>query len=174
MNTEIEKLADRMVRDGQKTLSYFRELSPEEWSAQVYRTGSQWTIRDILAHFVSAEKSFHRLVDDVVSGGPGAPRDLDIVEFNEEEVPKLDNLGPEKLLASFEEARERTAHRTRSLAPEDLAKVGYHPWFGAVEVRQMLKLVYRHNMIHLRDIRKALRTGAPVPHQEISPPSSTG
>ncbi len=35
----------------------------------------------------------------------------------------------------------------------------------------MLKLIYRHNMIHLRDLRKALATGDPVPHLDVSPPS---
>jgi hypothetical protein len=33
----------------------------------------------------------------------------------------------------------------------------------------MLKLVYRHNMLHERDVRKALETGQPVPHVDAQP-----
>jgi hypothetical protein len=36
----------------------------------------------------------------------------------------------------------------------------------------MAKLVDRHNMIHLRDIRNAVKAHAPVAHLEITPPSS--
>jgi hypothetical protein len=36
----------------------------------------------------------------------------------------------------------------------------------------MLKLVYRHTMLHLRDVRKALETGLPVPHLDVTPPSA--
>jgi hypothetical protein len=58
------------------------------------------------------------------------------------------------------------------LDPAALGSRGYHPWFGEVEIRDMLKLVYRHNMIHLRDVRSALKSGGPTPHKDIKPPSA--
>jgi len=36
----------------------------------------------------------------------------------------------------------------------------------------MLKLIYRHNIIHLRDIRRALKTRQPVPHLDVTPPAA--
>lgn len=173
MSEEIEHLARRMTQDGQKTLGYFQELDPADWKVQVYTTGSEWTVREILAHFVSAERGFKELVEDVVAGGDGAPRDTDIVEYNEREVPKLDPLSIADLLQAFEKARSELVELTQGLDAADLDKSGYHPWFGEVEVRSMLKLVYRHNMIHLRDVRKALRQRGPVPHKDIEPPSAS-
>lgn len=173
MATELDHLSQRMTKDGEKTVRYFRDLDSDQWQIQVYTTGSQWTVRDILAHFVSAERSFKRLVEDVSAGGSGAPRDLDIDEFNEREVPKLDGLSPQDLLEAYAQARTQSVRLTQSLKPEDLEKVGYHPWFGEVQIREMLKLVYRHNMIHLRDIRRAIRRGGPVPHKDIEPPSAS-
>lgn len=173
MTSEIDHLAQRMAKDGEKTLNYFRELKPDEWRTQVYTTGSEWTVRDILAHFVSAERAFYQLVEDVAAGGSGAPRDVDIVDFNEHEVPKLHPFTQEELLEAFDQARSESVQLTQNLEPEDLDKVGYHPWFGEVEVRDMLKLVYRHNMIHLRDVRKAIRMGGPIPHKDIDPPSAS-
>ncbi len=173
MSDEIQRLARRMEKDGRKTIAYFRGLPEDAWERRVYTTGSEWRVRDVLAHFVSAERSFKLLIADIAAGGEGAPRDMDIVEFNEEEVPKLDALPVEELLTAFHDARKDLIALTVSLAPDDLAKTGYHPWFGDVELQQMLKLVYRHNMIHLRDIRKALRDGSPVPHKDIMPPAKT-
>jgi uncharacterized protein (TIGR03083 family) len=172
MNDELERLAGRLEADGQKTASYFQSLEPAQWDAQVYTTGSAWTIRDVLAHFVSAERSLKLLVQDVANGGDGAPRDLQIDEFNEREVPKLDDLSPDELLEAFKGARGTTLELVHGLEPAALDLIGYHPWFGDVELRDMLKLVYRHNMIHLRDVRKTLRSGRPVPHTEIEPPSA--
>jgi hypothetical protein len=69
-------------------------------------------------------------------------------------------------------ARQKTADIASQMTAEDLNKQGYHPWFGEVDLRSMVKLVYRHNMIHLRDIRKALGNNAPVPHLDIAPPAA--
>lgn len=172
MTEELERIARRLRQDGEKTAAFFEGLSPEAWRQQVYTTGSQWTVRDVLAHFLSAEISFEALVTDITGGGQGAPRDLDIVEFNEREVPKLGHLGPLELLERYKAARSATVELVMSMDERDLPKVGYHPWFGEVDVGDMLKLVYRHNMIHYRDIRKSLRDGEPVPHKEIEPPSA--
>jgi hypothetical protein len=172
MSAELQRLARRLAEDGAKTAEFFNGLVAEDWAQQVYRTGSKWTVRDILAHFVSAERSFRELLNDIMHGGKGAPRNLDIIEFNEEAVPALHALSPQDLQLAFSEAREGTIEIAASMTAADLDKVGYHPWFGDVDLRSMVKLVYRHNMIHLRDIRRALKDRAPVEHVDISPPSS--
>ena len=173
MSDELEHLIGRLEKDGRKTLKIFQELKEDDWQTQVYKTGSEWTAREVLAHFVSAEQSFHLLIEDVRQGGTGAPRSLDIDEFNEREVPKLDSMSPDELMDAYWQARQGSISLTQSLQPQDLEKEGYHPWFGEVPIRDMLKLVYRHNMIHLRDMRKALQQGGPVAHKEIDPPSTS-
>lgn len=171
MAREIDRILKRLQDDGAKTAAFFEGLSNPSWFMQVYTTGSNWSVRDVLAHFLSAEISFEELVTNVVAGGSGAPRDLDINEFNEREIPKLDHLNPPELLERYQIARQRTINLVQGLRGDDLRKIGFHPWFGEVQVAEMLKLVYRHNMIHFRDIRRALRQGKPVPHREIDPPS---
>ncbi|MGA9531208.1 MAG: maleylpyruvate isomerase N-terminal domain-containing protein [Anaerolineales bacterium] len=172
MNQELQHLIKRLKQDGDKTAAFFGSLEPQAWRAQVYTTGSEWTVRDVLAHFVSAERSFKELVNDVAAGGKGAPRDLMIDDFNETEVPKLGPLSPEELLDAYRSARRASIELAMGLDPNVLDLRGYHPWFGDVEIRAMLKLVYRHNMIHLRDIRSALKSGAPTPHKDIDPPTA--
>lgn len=173
MNEELLHLIKRLERDGEKTIGFFEELDADSWRAQVYTTGSEWTVRDVLAHFVSAERSFKLLVRDVAAGGSGAPRDLQIDDFNEKEVPKLQAMAPDQLMAAYRAARAASIELAGELDPEALDLRGYHPWFGDVEIRDMLKLVYRHNMIHLRDIRSALKSGEPTPHKDIQPPTAS-
>lgn len=168
---EIEHLIRRLVSDGEKTAEFFRDLPPEAWEQQVYTTGGRWSVRMVLAHFVFAERALNRLMADVAGGGKGAPRGLDIDRFNEAEAAPFQATPPSELLEAFRQARAATVRLAGGLDLPDLAKSGYHPWFGDVDLSEMLKLVYRHNMIHVRDVRVALETRAPVAHRDLTPPS---
>jgi hypothetical protein len=48
------------------------------------------------------------------------------------------------------------------MSDEDLGREGRHPWLGWDKIGKFLKLVYRHNMIHQRDMRRALEEGQPA------------
>ena len=61
-------LADRLETEGAKSLEIFRALLPEHWELTVYTDGSAWTIRQLLAHFVTAEAGFLVLIDDILAG----------------------------------------------------------------------------------------------------------
>ncbi len=171
VRAELAHMIRRLEEDGERTLDAFHSLPDDAWEQRVYTTAGQWTVRMVLAHFVFAERALQRLIDNVARGGPGAPRDLDIDRFNESEAAAFQATPPSELLTAFHGARRETVRLARRLDPAELSNTGYHPWFGEVELRAMLKLVYRHNMIHLRDIRLAIQTGAPVQHRELTPPS---
>ena len=168
---ELDRLVRRLTSDGERTADFFRGLPPEAWELQVYTTGGRWTVRMVLAHFVFAERALKRLIADVAAGGKGAPKDLDIDRFNAAEAAPFLTTPPSELLDEYREARAATVGMAAGLELPDLSKPGYHPWFGDVELGEMLKLVYRHNMIHLRDIRVAVETGAPAAHRDLTPPS---
>jgi hypothetical protein len=160
-----------MQSEGEKTIAYFKSLPPEALKQQVYTTGSCWNIHQLLAHFVSAERGLMQLVRDISAGGRGAPDDFDIDDFNENEVAELMELELPELIEAFGKARKGFGEVVEGLSGTDLDRLGRHPWFGETELRKALKLVYRHNMIHQRDIRKALDSGQPVPHLDIKPPA---
>jgi hypothetical protein len=151
-----ERLAARLSEDCTKTLAFFHELSPEIWSMTLYTEGSQWTVREVLAHFLSAELSFQRLIANVAAGGSGVPEDFDIDSYNEIEVAGISEFSFEILLDKWVEARSQTAALVKSLNEADLSKEGRHPFLGIVPLEDMVKLVYRHNQIHLRDIRRLI------------------
>jgi uncharacterized protein (TIGR03083 family) len=174
MDSGTERWVRRLQDEGQKTVAFFEGLAPAEWRAPIYRTGSAWTAQDILGHFVSAESAFHRLFEDIRHGGAGAPAGFDIDEFNKTEVDSLRELKPTSLLQSFRAVRARTIEVVSGLSPEERVRRGRHPWFGDVPIEGMIKLIYRHTMIHLRDIRWALESGQPVPHRDLAHPAGRG
>lgn len=167
----LARIRQRLEEEGEKVAAFFEELADAEWDQQVYTTGSGWQVRQLLAHFISAERAFEYFIRDVLKGGPGAPRDFDIDAFNESEVPELDATIAE-LIRAYRSTRSSTLRLVDEVGSADLARRGYHPWFGDSRLEDMLKLIYRHNIIHLRDIRRALSSGKPVPHLDVTPPAA--
>jgi hypothetical protein len=163
----------RLTEEGAKTAAFFKGLAASQWGQQVYTTGPEWGAHDLLIHFISAERTLALYYQDMIDGGPGVPRDFDIDAFNAREVAALKAAphSPDSLIAEFERQRAQTTDLVQKMAEADFDRVGYHPWFGDTPLENMLKLVYRHNMIHQRDIEKALATGQPVPHLEVTAPS---
>lgn len=138
-------------------ISALEGLTPLQWQQRLYTDGACWTIQETLAHFVSSERGFYSLISDILSGGQGAPEDFDINQYNERKVAALAGLSPAELLSQYAAQRKETCKLVSSMSPSDLARTGRHPFLGLAPVEDMVKLIYRHNQIHLRDIRKALQ-----------------
>lgn len=165
----VENLAHiqkRLAEEGDKTIAFFESLTPPDWDQQVYTTGSGWRVRQVLAHFISAERAYQQSIHDVLQGGRGAPEDLDIDRFNETETPPLSQQPLPDLIEAMRQSRAETIRITQNLDESDLIRAGNHPWFGEHEVGWFLKLLYRHHTMHLYDVRKSLETRAPVPHTD--------
>jgi hypothetical protein len=159
-------ITKRLKEEGDKTLAFFRALTADQWSLQIYTDGSGWTIREIACHLLNVEMGFHALITDILAGGPGAPEGMVIDEYNEEQVGQMDGSDVRAVLDAFAAARASTVALVQGMCPEDFDREGRHPYFGVVPVGKMLKLIYHHTMLHQRDIRRALDMGAPVDGQD--------
>jgi len=171
MPNRQELIVKRLQEEGRKSAAFFSSLSEPELAQLVYSTGPQWRARDVLAHFVSAEQTMLVYARQVLAGGPGAPEDFVIDDFNAIEVAGLRAAPATALVEQFQSARAETTQMASAMTDADFDRVGRHPWFGQVPLEQMLKLVYRHNMLHERDVRRALETGQPVPPGDARPPA---
>jgi len=63
----------------------------------------------------------------------------------------------EALLEEYEGLRAATINLVREMSAHDLQKVGRHPFLGLATIEDIIKLIYRHNQIHVRDMRKVLQ-----------------
>ena len=107
-----------------------------------------------MAHFVSAENSFLKLFDGIRQGGDGVSDGFDVNRFNESQVAKMKRMPPKKLLDAYIEVRAKMIAWVETLSDDDLQKEGRHPFLDKTTLEEMIKLVYRHNQIHYRDMRK--------------------
>ena len=158
MGEELDHIRKRLQAEGEKTIGFFEALSAEEWEKQIYSTGSKWRVREVLAHFISAERAYQVYLQDVLQGGRGAPDSLDIDQFNETEVSSMQGT-PTELMDTYQQVRRDTLQFTSELEDADLTRTANHPWFEDKDVGWYLKLLYRHNTMHRMDIRKSLKRG---------------
>lgn len=163
MGEELDHIRKRLKDEGDKTTTFFKALSTQDWDQQIYTTGSGWKVHHLLAHFISAERAYQRYLQDVLRGGIGAPDSLDIDQFNEAEVAAISGT-PHELLETYRKTREDTLRFTEEMEDGDLVTMANHPWFEGKDVGWYLKLLYRHNTMHRMDIRKSLKRGEPLAH----------
>ena len=147
-------LAERLKKEGEKTSAYFATLTDEQWQTKVYTEGESWTIRNILAHFVTSERGLLKLFESIRQGGPGAADDFSIDHYNARQQEKSKDLTVPELLEQFAEVRADTVKWTAGLSQKELAIEGRHPFLGQVPLVEMLKMIYLHNQLHFRDLRK--------------------
>jgi hypothetical protein len=156
MSDKHSLIQKRLRDEGDKLLTVFEGLTPEQWQMVIYTDGMTWTIKDLLAHQISAEGEFQYYGRDVLNGGEGAPEDFNLNAFNNREVAAQADRTFEQLLADFRATRQATIDLVGDIRDDQWTQRGRHPFFGMIGVEDMFKLIYRHNMMHARDIRKAL------------------
>ncbi len=149
-------LVDRLKSEGDKTSVFFSSLKDENWDSVVYTEGSEWTVRNVMAHFVSAEQGFIRLFKDILAGGKGTAEDFDIDRYNAKQQELLKGVSREELMRFFQDGRSEMVSLVGTLSIEDLQREGRHPFLGLTTLAEMIKMVYRHNQIHHRDLRKSM------------------
>ena len=157
----VDALVARLEKGRQKTFEIFSALTPEQWQRQVY-PDPPWRVRDLLAHFVSAETYLPAIAQEVASGGPGAAPDLDIDRVNAAEQARLEGLLPSVLLELLNEKRRQTMAWVNTLSDEQLERVGRHPALGEVTVEAMVTAIYGHQLMHMRDLARLAGSGEGV------------
>ena len=156
MTVQRDLIQKRLRDEGDKLIRTFESLSPDQQSMTIYTDGMAWSLKDLLAHLCSAERTFLYYGRDILSGGEGAPEGFDINAFNQREVGQSRGRTFAQLLNELRAARKETIDLVGLIADEDFARSGRHPFFGQMSIDDMFKLIYRHNMMHLRDVRRAI------------------
>lgn len=155
--SDRHQLIQKRLRDeGDKLLALFEALTDDQWRLTLYTDGAVWTIKDLLAHQISAEREFQYYGRDILAGGPGAPEDFSINTFNNAAVASMADRTAADLLTDLRATRQATIDLVATIADADFARQGRHPFFGMITIEDMFKLIYRHNMLHTRDLRRVL------------------
>ena len=155
--SELDELADKLRTEGDKFTALFAGLKDDQWQAEVYTEGETWTLRNVLSHFVTSERGLVRLFEQIRLGGAGAADDFSIDRYNAAQQQKTKDLSRQDLLEQYKAVRADSIAWTLSLSELDLEKQGKHPFLGMTSIREMIKMLYLHNQVHYRDMKKVLK-----------------
>lgn len=150
-------LAEKLQSEGQRLFDFFSTLTEELWTKEVYTEGTTWTVRNVLAHLVTAERGFVKLFEQIRQGGAGVSEDFSIDRYNASQQEKTRDWTPQQLLEHYRAVRAEMVTWVAGLSDGDLEKTGRHPFLGQTTLREMIKMVYLHNQLHYRDIKKVLQ-----------------
>jgi hypothetical protein len=157
MSQRIDELVARLRKGGSKTQEILGGLAGDQLKMVLYEGPPAWTVRDLLAHFLSAEKALLLIMQDITAGGPGAPEGLDYNAFNAQEQVRLAGIPPDRLLGDLAAAREVTVAWVAGLDEAALDRAGRHPALGVVTVEIFLNAIYGHQLMHMRDLKALFR-----------------
>lgn len=153
----IADIAARLDEAGQHTAALFRSLDAKALNVPLYGEGdSPWRARDLLAHFVTIERSMHVLFQNMLAGGSGDDGAFDIDRFNRGQVAKLAGTDVATLIAQFEAVRAETIRLVRSMHDSDLDRQGRHPFHGAGTLGRFVRWPYEHAALHEAELQAAL------------------
>ena len=155
--SELTDLADKLKSEGERFATLFAGLTDEQWQSEVYTEGESWTIRNVLSHFVTSERGLLKLFERIRTTGEGSAEEFSIDRYNAAQQHKTKELSPQELLEQYKTIRADAVVWTLSLSESDLEKVGRHPFLGMTTLREMIKMLYIHNLTHYRDMKKVLK-----------------
>jgi hypothetical protein len=155
--SEITELAEKLKSEGEKFAAIFDGLGDDQWQTEVYTEGTTWTIRNVLSHFVTSERGLLKLFEQIRQGGPGSSEEFSIDRYNASMQARTKDLTPQELLEQYKSIRADSIAWTSSLSETDLEIQGRHPFLGMTTIREMIKMLYLHNQLHYRDMKKVLK-----------------
>jgi hypothetical protein len=154
---EVDELAEKLKTEGDKVISIFSSLRDEQWNLEVYTEDTTWTIRNVLAHFVTSERGLIKLFEQIRQGGAGSPDDFSIDRYNAAMQERTKVLTAQDLLEQYRQIRTNSIAWVSGLKDHELDIAGRHPFLGQTVLREMIKMLYIHNLIHYRDMKKTLK-----------------
>jgi len=145
------------LRSGaEETVRLYTSLTPQQLQMSVYSEEVHWTVRQVLAHLVSIEKTMHWLFRNIRDGGPGSPEDFDVARFNRTQPQKLDHLSLPELVQQFRAVREETIAIVTKMTAADFDREGRHVFLGHDRLERFIRWAYEHARLHEDDVRQAL------------------
>ena len=155
--SEIIELAEKLKSEGKKFVIIFAGLTDDQWQTEVYTEGTTWTVRNVLSHFVTSERGLIKLFEQIRQGGPGSSDEFSIDRYNASMQARTKDSTPQELIEQFKSVRAESIAWVSGLKESELEISGRHPFLGPTVIREMIKMLYLHNQLHYRDMKKVIK-----------------
>jgi hypothetical protein len=156
MSIRKSVIIEDLEKESRETVAFYRSLQPEQLSLQVYHGEPYWNVRQVLAHFITIERSMQWLFLNLLEGGAGTPEDFDLDRYNRTQPAKLDSFSLDDLIARFTAVRRETIAIVDGMEDADLDREGRHAFFGDGKLQRFISWASEHERRHKEDVRKAL------------------
>jgi hypothetical protein len=148
-----------------QTLEFLLGGLPSEWVLN-NEGDSTWSPFDVVGHLIHGERTdwIPRIKTVLQFGESRAFEPFDrFAQFEESKGKRL-----EELLTTFKDLRSRSIQTLKemNIGPDDLAKVGRHPEFGRVTLKELIATWVVHDLDHVVQIS---RTMAKQYREEVGP-----
>jgi len=155
--SETAELAEKLKTEGERMLEFFSSLTNDQWAQDVYTEGTTWSVRNTFSHFVTSERGLIKLFERIRNTGEGSSEDFSIDRYNAAQQVKSKELSPTELLEQYKRVRADAIAWVTNLKDEELEIQGRHPFLEMTSIREMIKMLYIHNNLHYRDVKRALK-----------------
>lgn len=155
--SEINELAEKLKTEGERMAAFFAEITDEQWSSEVYTEGTTWSILNVLSHCVTSERGLVQLFERIRMTGEGVTDEFSVDRYNASQQEKTKDFTSAELLEQYKQVRAESVQWVSGLKDEELEIKGRHPFLGETVIREMIKLLYLHNQLHYRDVKRALK-----------------
>ncbi len=156
MDSRRDGIITELKNNEEEIITFYKDLSANQLKMMVYPEDPGWTVQQVLAHFITIERSMQWLFKDILAGGPGSPEDFNVDRFNLTQPRKLDGLSLYELFEKFQSVRRDTIALVEGIEDKDLDREGRHAFHGHGKLGRFIVWAYEHARLHLDDVRKIL------------------
>jgi uncharacterized protein (TIGR03083 family) len=144
------------LEESRRILNRVLDQVGDRWDTPVYADGLGWTVKQITAHLVDAERGHYTQASNIAEGRDIIPADFDIERYNKSRTEKNQDKTVAQSRAELEEARAQLLSWLDGLEDEKLDRRGRHASLQIMTVRDILRLLALHERGHANDIARAL------------------
>jgi hypothetical protein len=156
MLNELEPIADKL-RESHRLLGYTLDAMSEEQAAQIKVT-PEWAIKDVVAHLAGAERGMLGIAKRMAEGqDPQLPPDYNNDSYNARQVAKRKDQTLSQVRGDLDATHARLLSLLESITLPQLVLMGQHPLAGEVTLKDLLVIIYSHEMSHGNEISNQFR-----------------
>jgi hypothetical protein len=155
MLKELQPLVEQLRMTRRNLWEVVEGLSIEQLLEKM--PGSDWSIKDALAHLAANEALMTDILRSIANGGDANVTEFDSDEINAQQVAEAKDKSLAEGWRELDRNRRELFTLLEHLTPKELERYGTHQYQGMMNVKEFLVVIYSHEETHCREITDQAR-----------------
>ncbi len=156
MSDRKSAILDLLDQTRQTLKGVLDHVVPDDWEKTVQEEDQKWTVRQILAHLVDAQKGMTGQIARINAGEEPIPPDFDLNRWNKRAVEKSAERTPQELLVALDEGRVTLKRTLDAMSDSDFDKKGRHSSLQIMSLEEIARQIGTHESDHARIVAQRL------------------